>query len=65
MEIFLSSETTETKNWFSNVTMLHLLMTYMLLLNVILTWKTCKPTEHSERSFITQMSVNMLSVPLF
>lgn len=36
MEIFLSSETTETIYWFSNVTMLHLLMTYTLLLNVIL-----------------------------
>lgn len=36
MEIFLSSETTETIYWFTNVTMLHLPMTYTLLLNVIL-----------------------------
>lgn len=50
MEIFLSSETTETTNWFSNITMLHLLMTHILLLNVILIsgkthtnwWRTLK-----------------------
>lgn len=33
MEIFLSSETTEKTNWFSDITML---MTHMLLINVIL-----------------------------
>lgn len=36
MEISLASETRQTTNWFSKVPRLHLLMTYMLLLNIIL-----------------------------
>lgn len=61
MEIFLSSETTETTNWFSNITMLHLLMTHILLLNVILI--THKTHTNWQRTLKEALLQNFLWTP--